>query len=275
MLKLLKLLTSTSIFLALNSSLVVVFGDFLYGIQNNPEVLLAAFLAVFSVYNLNKATDKKEDSVNKPEIASRSAIYYVVPSVATMIFSLGIGASINLFAFFTIVTPIIIGFFYSVKLSKSLPRLKEIVGAKSVFVAFSWAMYGALLPLSLQQETFAKTVMVFIYIFIQLLVNTILFDFLDMRGDRASGVKTMPIVLGTKKTKMLLLTVNSVLGIWIAGCMFMGLFLEYLPALVFGLLYSYVIIFCFLGARLRRFYAEFMVDGEWIPIVAIMRIIMR
>src|SRR5665647_2007636 len=106
MMKLLKLLTSTSIFLALNGSLVVVFGDFLYGIQNNPEVLLVAFLAVFSVYNLNKATDKKEDSVNKPETASRSAIYYVAPSVATMIFSLGIGASINLFAFFTIITPI-------------------------------------------------------------------------------------------------------------------------------------------------------------------------
>ena len=273
--KIVKFLTSNSLLLALDGPLIVIFGDLLYEVEINPEILIAAFLTVFSVYNLNKVTDVVEDSINRPEITSRYSDYYVVSSMITMVAGLSIGAFIGYFAFSILLTPIIAGLFYSVKLSPSLPRLKAIVGAKSVLVAFSWSLFGCFLPICLQQVPSEKIFLVFTYVFIQVLVNTILFDVLDMKGDEVSGIRTLPIVLGKRRTKKLLILVNSALGIWLAYSVFRGLFLIYLQALLFGFVYAYVIIWGFLSNKCQRLCAELLVDGEWIPLVVLMKAFFR
>ncbi len=273
--RVLKFLTSTSLFLALNSALVVIFSYFLYGIDLSPMIVFVAFLATFSVYGLNKATDKAEDAINRPEIASRRSSYYLVPSMTALAASLIIGAIEGLMVLLIVTTPLIIGIIYSVKLSPSLPRLKEIVGIKSIAVAFSWALTGSLLPAATQQLAFEKVALVFIYIFIQLLVNTIMFDSLDIKGDQLSGVKTIPIALGKTKTRKLLLLLNSLLWLWIAYCLFNYLFIPCLPALIFGVIYSYFLIWGFLHKTGKRFYADLIIDGEWIPIVTILKTILR
>jgi 4-hydroxybenzoate polyprenyltransferase len=186
--------------------------------------------------------------------------------------SIVIGASISAFAFVVLVFPIAIGVVYSVKFSKRLPRLKQVMGAKNAMVAFSWSFSGTFLPLSSQGADISRIALVFTYIFIQVIVNTILFDFLDMKGDCGSGIKTLPIILGRKRTKKLLIAVNSLLCIWLAFCGLEGFFLNYLPALAFGAFYGYVIIWYFLRENAQRLKAELMVDGQWIPIIALMRI---
>lgn len=50
------------------------------------------------------------------------------------------------------------------------------------------------------------------------------------------------MALGREKTKRALLSVNSVLWLWMGYCLFHGFFLSYLPALCFGVFYSYVIL---------------------------------
>jgi 4-hydroxybenzoate polyprenyltransferase len=84
----LKFLTSTSLFLSLNAALVVIFSYFLYGMEISPVIVLTAFLSTFSVYGLNKATDKAEDSINRPETASRSSGCYLAASIVTLITSI-------------------------------------------------------------------------------------------------------------------------------------------------------------------------------------------
>ena len=271
----LKFLTSNSLFLALNGSMVVVFAYFLYEIEMAPILLLLAFLTTFSIYGLNKTTDNAEDAINRPETVSRDKAHYLVPSIAAMLVSLALGTLIGITVFEILIAPLIIGVVYSVRLSKAIPRLKDIVGLKSGMVAFSWAFTGSLLPASLQAVDVEKIVLVFIFIFIQLLVNTILFDVLDMKGDWHAGVKTIPIALGRTKTKNLLFLVNSALWPWIAYCFFRGFFLEYLPALIFGIFYGYAITRGILGCDCPRLLADIVVDGEWIPIVALIKTLMR
>lgn len=274
--KALRFLTTASLFLAaLDGSIMVVFAYFLYGIEIFPEMLLAAFLAPLAVYSLNKATDKAEDSVNRPETASRAAVYYVGPSIAAMVISLGIGASIGPSVFITLLVPIIVALVYSVRLSRSIPRLKEIVGVKSVVVAFTWAFTACLLPASVHVVEGEKIGLVFIYLFIQVLVNTTLCDVLDIKGDLASGVETIPIKLGRNRTRKLLATINSFLGVWLAYCLLRGLFLTYMPALIFGALYGYVLIWSFSNADCQRPLAGLMVDGEWLPVVTLMKVVSR
>jgi 4-hydroxybenzoate polyprenyltransferase len=268
-----KFFVSTSLLLSIDGILIFLFGSYLYQTQINIPLAIAAFLVVFSVYNLNKATDKVEDKINQRETATKSKSLYIALSIVTMLVSLTIGALNDAFAFLILATPIIIGIFYSIKISPKIPRLKEITGAKSVLVAFSWSLNGALLPLYAQPIDFEKLALVFTYIFAQVMINTILFDSLDTKGDLVSGIKTIPTALGPKRTKKLLLFANSTLVAWLGFCYFENLFLKFIPALLVGVIYGYIIVLKFLNKDARKVSTEMIIDGEWLLIVPIMRLI--
>jgi 4-hydroxybenzoate polyprenyltransferase len=274
-LRVVRFFTSSSLFLALNSALVVYFSFILYEIEVSPLILLAAFLSTFAVYSLNKVTDKTEDSINKPEQTTKAQKYYLIPSIVSCIISLAIGLMEGPLVFLVLLTPLIVGFVYSVKISKLLPRLKEVLGVKSVLVAFSWAFTGSFLPALMGFVTAEKIFLVFMYIFIQLFVNTVLFDVLDMSGDGVSQVKTIPLRLGKTRTAHLLFLANSLLLLWLVCCFVFGLFLRYLPAAAFGVFYGYGLIWYFTKNSGKRLSAELMVDGEWLPIVAFLGVIAR
>jgi 4-hydroxybenzoate polyprenyltransferase len=270
---LLELLTSTSVFLALNASIVAAFSSLLYGLEVELKILFIAFLATFSVYNMNRTTDRSEDSINRPKAASRNILFFMVPSMIASALCLLLSASVGAQAFTVIVASFTVSILYSYKLSPSIPRLKEILGLKSVLVAFSWGFTGALLPASGQAVDSSKIVLAFTYIFIQILVNTILCDVRDVDGDMASGVNTLPIALGLGATRKLLLTVNTLLFLWLLYCLTQGLFQRYVPALLFGVGYGYLLIWAFSKTGVNRLLVELAVDGEWIPLVALMRLI--
>ena len=271
----LKFVTSTSLFLASMSALIVTFSCLLYGVAISPVLLLIGFLAVFSVYGLNKATDVAEDSINRPEMTSKNSNYYLISSVAALLISLILSALQSFLTLLIVAAPLLIGVIYSVKFSPSIPRLKEITGVKSLAVAFSWALTGSLLPITIQSVAWEKVLIVFVYIFTQSFVNTILFDTLDMAGDKFSGVKTIPVALGKEKTRNLLLAINSSLCLLIIYCVINGLFVGFIPSLVFGVFYSYGIIWLFINKTGKRFYADLLVDGEWISFVMVLRLFLR
>jgi 4-hydroxybenzoate polyprenyltransferase len=168
-----------------------------------------------------------------------------------------------------------IGVIYSVRISKSIPRLKEVVGVKSLVVAVSWALTGCLLPDSFSTVKLQVFVIVFVYIFIRVFVGATLFDVLDKKGDLASGVETIPIRLGRNKTKKLLILVNSLGMLLPIYCLATGLLLGFVPALLFGVLFGYLAIWYFFRNNCKRLTAGLMLDGEWFPIVIIIFLFLR
>jgi 4-hydroxybenzoate polyprenyltransferase len=251
--------------------MVVVFSFCLLSYRIVPDLLLAAFLVTFSVYGLNRVTDRVEDSINRPERTTKP-IFSLFPLVASMLAGLLIGLLEGLTCFIVLLSPLIIGLVYSVRLSKSAPRLKDVVGAKSFAVAASWALTGCLLPVSFYAVNLEKVVLDFVYIFIHILVGTILCDALDWKGDLIAGVETIPLRLGRKKTKKLLIIMNSFAVFWLVYCVTRGLFMQLMPALAFGCVYGYLAIWYFFKDRCRRLTADLMLDGEWLPIVLILSV---
>lgn len=94
--------------------------------------------------------------------------------------------------------------------------------------------------------------------FIKDFINSTLCDLKDVNGDRRSGVKTIPVILGPEKTRRILIILNSLL----------------LPLLLLAkgktliiycllILTEYVFILCF-GESSRPIILEFFVDGEWL-----------
>jgi len=71
----------SSIYLAFNATLVALFSTTLYGLEINRIVLLTAFLATYSIYTMNKATDAVEDLINRGY--SGNLVSFLVPSVIT------------------------------------------------------------------------------------------------------------------------------------------------------------------------------------------------
>jgi 4-hydroxybenzoate polyprenyltransferase len=274
-LKVLRFLVSSSLLLALNGVMVVVFGFFLVNATIVPSLLFAAFLVTFAVYGLNKFTDKAEDSINQPETLPRASGYYLVFSIVSMMIGFLIGLLEGILAFFVLCAPVMIGVIYSVRISKSIPRLKEIVGVKSLVVAVSWALTGCLLPDSFYSAKLQVIVIVFVYIFIRVFVGTILCDVSDTKGDLASGVETIPIRLGRNKTKKLLILLNSLGMLLPIYCGATGLLIRFAPALLFGVLYGYLAIWLFFKDNCKRFTAGLMLDGEWFPIVIIICLLIR
>ena len=266
---------TTSLLMAINSVLIVYFSTRLYEITVEPIILLQVFFTNIAVYSLNKITDKTEDSINKPNQNTKFQKYFSISATICYSITLIIGILDGLAFFFVLLTPLIIGFIYSVKIFKNVPRLKEILGVKSLAVACSLTFTFTILPTLTNTVAPEKIALVFTYIFIQLFINVIIFDIIDMPGDKKANIKTIPLYLGKKRTAYFLYIVNSLLLIWISVCFAYGTCIKYLPVTVFGMLYSYVLIWYFTKNSDKRFLAEVIVDSEGILIATILWLIIR
>lgn len=248
--------------------LVYVFSSLLYGVQPEPLLLLASFLITMAVYTMNIYTDVSEDEINKEE-SSIERSFFLIISILSITGALCIGSLYGLRTLTVTSSPFLLGLIYSVKLT-GLPRLKEILGGKSLTVAFTWAFTGGLLPRKSWRIGLEVPAMVFTYIFLQLFVNTVLFDIIDMEGDSASGITTIPLHLGRDRTVNLLLAINTLSLIWILYTLLRGLFTRYILGLLYGVLYSYLLIYFFGCKEKRSLLEEMFIDGEWIPIVGLL-----
>ncbi len=268
-------LTSSSIFIAFNGLLVTLFSFMLYEIPVDLAILSSSFLITFSAYSFNKITDTAEDRLNNPyrsEVIGRGRRIWTALSLISLFSSLVIGALHRILTIPILLIPFIAAFLYSYKVSPSIPRLKEVVGVKSLIVATSWALVGALLPTVVEIVPLSTILLVFSFIFIMIFVNTVLFDVKDVDGDIASGIKTMPAVLGMARIKKLLFSVNSLLILWLAFSLILGEFLAYLPALAFSIAYGFLLIKIFCKKNGMHLLQEFMVDGEWMPLVLLLAV---
>jgi len=266
---------SNSVFLALNGALVFVFACFLYEVEISLPLLFAAFLITLSVYSLNMATDSKEDAINRHQNSPKKTKPYLILSLTSMITSILIGIQNGAYALLILISPLILGIIYSIKITKPIPRLKEVVGVKSLVVALSWGITAAFLPASTNTIPLYKELLVFFYVFTQILVNTIIFDSLDVTGDRVSGIKTIPVSLGLKKTKTLLFGINLSFVLWLSYCLLNGVFSHYLATLAFGVGYESFIIWYFFKSTRPRLHAELLVDGEWVYLMCLLPLLIR
>lgn len=223
------------------------------------------------MYGLNKLTDLKEDVINNPDRAKtikKIEIIFKFTVTLAFIFSMVLGFRIDILTLPVIIFPLALGILYSVKFSKNFPRLKDITGVKNITIALSWAVVSTFLPVIYSSEKKSILIILIFYLFsIKSLINSILFDIRDIKGDRENKIKTIPVFLGKDKTIKLLLILNSTLIPWIIFAYFWGFFYKYFSVLIFLILYGYWYILYFsrdcikIGKSMDLF-----VDGEFIII---------
>jgi len=276
--KVMSFLMSTSIFLAISGSFKVIFSGLLFN-TFNIYIPILTFLITFGVYGLNKLTDLKEDAINNPDRANtirKIEVVFKLTVALSFILSMVLGFLVDFLTIPVLIFPLFLGTLYSVKLSKNLPRLKEIRGVKNLTIALSWSVVSTFLPvIYILEKKEVLIILIFYLFFTKSLINSILFDIRDIEGDRKSNIRTIPIYLGKDKTIRLLLILNSTFIPWLIIANHAGFFHEYLLVLLFLILYGYWYILHFsrkiskIGKSMDLF-----VDGEFI-IIAIFALVTR
>ena len=230
------------------------------------DMVISTSLITYSIYSLNRITDMEEDASNIPErvafLENKKNVILSL-SILSYIVALIMGAMENLWTMPIFLTPFIVGIIYSIKIASF--RIKDIFGMKNISIAFSWAFSSAFLPyvfLPNVEEGF----MVFFFLFIKCFVNTVVFDTRDMEGDKKAGARTIPVVLGVRKTMLILLIANSLLIPWIIFCYIHNFFVPYIPVIAFSIIYGYwyIIAFCRGKDRESKYNYDYLVDGEFI-----------
>lgn len=164
--KFISLLTISSIFIAINCLLLVYFSFLLYKIRVNFRLLLASFFVTFAVYNLNKLTDIKEDSINLLDRAEFTGKYkhcIIFAVIASFFTALYLSFLQSPIAIFIILFPFCLGFVYSIKISNF--RLKDVIGVKSITVALAWTVIGTFLPTAALSYNFTQSSLISSFFF--------------------------------------------------------------------------------------------------------------
>ena len=214
-----ELLLYSSLFLGLAAVGMVFTSCFIQGISFTKPTAVVMFLIVFSVYNLNRKTDEAEDALNHEcrfRITKKYEHHLFVAAIGAYLIALAIAAFHGIAAFCVVMIPLISGVFYSVPV---LPercgyrRLKEIPVMKNLVVSSAWALAFSLAPVYLDASTpDAGSLVVFLFIFCWTFVASVLPDIRDRTGDFATGVATIPVLVGVARSRGILTAINISTG---------------------------------------------------------------
>jgi 4-hydroxybenzoate polyprenyltransferase len=192
---------------------------FIQGIAWTSHIATVMFLIVFSVYNLNRKTDEAEDALNHERrfrITKKFERHLFIAALGAYLIALVIAAFHGIAAFSVVTIPLVSGIFYSVPI---LPkwcryrRLKEIPVMKNVVVSTSWALAFSLVPVYLGASApGAASMVVFLFIFCWTFVASVLPDIRDRSGDSATGVATIPVLVGVARSRSILTIINVSAG---------------------------------------------------------------
>ncbi len=183
-----------------------------------PLIYIAASFVYISLYTINKRTDEREDYVNKPEITALNKIYRnYLPILAIIEFF--IGFFLVLFCDFRILIllllPMVLVILYSVPI---LPnrfkqrRLKELLVIKNITTALIWAPLVLIPAAYFGLLSTIAPLCFFLIIMVMVFSNSVVFDMRDLEGDKINKISTIPLRLGIRYTKILLLILIIVLG---------------------------------------------------------------
>lgn len=124
-------------------------------------------------------------------------------------------------------------------------------------VSATWTLVVTLLPAIDQGLGLAEVAPISWFILANMFVGNVLFDIMDIEGNKAAGVRTLSVILGARKTTILLLLISSARWPLLPGLS------EQATALGTKLmLYRYA---CIIYFRKRRASPslDLFVDGEW------------
>ena len=228
-------LLKSSILVAFSGALRIHLAFLLLHIQSSILTCVAGGLIIYTVYTLDRAFDSEEDTVNRKELNGSNKKVGLAVSLLAFILGTCILAKEGMFVLAFV--PFITGYLYSkgIKIGKFALKLKGGLGIKNIVVGLTWGLFIAGLAGS-GCGNLVPIVLVFIFFGVKLFINSAIYDFKDVKGDTLAGIKTLPVSLGTRKTRNLLTSMHLLSHLVLGIALIHGV-LAFEPLIV---LYSFI-----------------------------------
>lgn len=261
----------TNVYVAVGAGCLCLAGTRLLGVKPAVAPVAVAMLYVLSMHLLNHLTGTAEDEYNDPERArfyERHRLSLSVMAIAAGGLGILAASAMGAAAFAILLVMSLLGLSYNLywlpkRFGFKFRRIKDIPGSKTCLIAVAWGVVAVLLPGITGQATLSIAIgVVFVWATALVFARTAFFDLLDVQGDRIMGKETLPILLGSRKTVVLLKSI-------LVGCMLLvfagsavglisglGFFVTLCPAAMLILVHAYE-----KGRMLPSMRLEFMVES--------------
>ncbi|MDG7007196.1 MAG: UbiA family prenyltransferase [Nitrososphaerota archaeon] len=258
--------------LAVGTASIAAASTVLLGVTATPLLLVMAYLFSYGAYMMNRTTEMDQDAVSHPD---RTALLggrrKYLPMISGGCFLLGYGfaLTVNYVFFAALLVPLAFSLAYSVGSKRlvgviGVSKLKDKLLVKNMFVSLGWALVPVMV--GFYYLRFEQVILVMgVFIFLRLMVNTLIFDVRDVEGDRAAGIRTVPAVYGADATYRIMASVDALALVFLAASIGLGL----LPttAAILGTLPVYSLGYTALARRPKAnlsFICDVLVDGEYL-----------
>ncbi|VVB88073.1 1,4-dihydroxy-2-naphthoate octaprenyltransferase [uncultured archaeon] len=216
-------LLSSSVLIAISGVFRLRIASLFLGISPGIFIYLAVFLIIYATYTFDRTLESKEDKINKKElISSRKDI-----ALALCLISLATGCLILSLENLLLIAllPVIIGYIYGkgLRIGQRVLKLKGNFGMKNLTVSITWGIFLSGIVQHWADSSYIVPLFILPFITVKSFINTVIWDFRDVKGDAAAGIKTLPIYLGEKKASRLLQVMHVVLHLWMAAGIYMNL----------------------------------------------------
>ena len=198
-----------------------------YFLQGSSTLVypLITFLYIYAMHVLNRFLDRTASAYNEPERASflmRHGKALALGGAISTLGAIGLSLKVGLSTFITLLILSLLGIIYSLPIiPKGLPiggrygKIKDIPGSKTISEALAWTALIVVAPLLEGTiRLMPSTVVVGACVFSLAFVRAGIFDIIQFQGDLIAGSETLPIVLGERRTLLVLKTL-----LWITAAL--------------------------------------------------------
>jgi len=180
-----------------------------------PIYPVITFLYIYAMHVLNRFLDRTASAYNEPERASflmRHGKSLALMGALSTLGAIGLSLKLGLHTFIALLVLSLLGLVYSVPvipkgllLGTRYTKIKDVPGSKTLSEALAWTALVVVIPLlngSMKQS--AALLLVGSCVFLLAFVRAAIFDIFQLQGDLIAGSETLPILLGEKRTLLLL-----------------------------------------------------------------------
>jgi 4-hydroxy-3-methylbut-2-enyl diphosphate reductase len=248
------------------------------GVKPSATILSIAFFYVFAVHAYNRYNERLKDEFSDPARTRFFKDYgktLIIAAIIASLAALSLSFVLGFIEFILLLFSYLMGIIYTVRIipEKLHPfikykRLKDIPGSKDFLVSLAWAWVIVLIPMLNQEMYFSYTsISILVFVMITVFIRSLVFDILSIEGDRIIGRETIPILIGPKRTQIILLILAVMIGLF----MFFSAYFKLVPALGYYLIFPPVfMVLCFYAFQKRRIQVgtlfEAIIDSNFILI---------
>jgi 4-hydroxybenzoate polyprenyltransferase len=174
-----------------------------------------AFLYIFAMHVFNRFLDKGASAYNEPDRAAFLNTHRVllnITGITALVMALALSFRVGIITFLTLTGLSALGIIYSIPLVPERIRdgyryskIKDIPGSRSLSEGLAWVAVISLLPvLETRGVDVPAAIMTGLVVFTWSYARAVFFSLLQVQGDLMVGTETLPIILGERRTLILL-----------------------------------------------------------------------